>query len=343
MADAPMKKPSAHEALSMLRQISPEHGDTLARHIYTDSMVPEMGNKFSYEDFLSRNKDKGFHVLTDLNDFKEINKLHGNPVGDQAIKRFGEVASKISRNLGLKAHRFGGDEFGFHAKSPEQATAFAHQLKRALEKEPKIGGTHNLAASIGIGAGKGQAEESLISAKKKLGEYNPETGTRKNFHTPGNSPSVVHSNVGAGIETPKVESEPQQFANPLSKSQMAIISEATPVYPANNDGSLKDILNNLEIPFVEIEEHFNDSRTALLVGPINEELAKTLAQDYGQESVLYINAPDDIRLIYVNGDNSNKFHKAEQINILERKPEDGYFFLPKENMFFNFWFNYKLE
>ena len=323
----------------MLRNISPEHGDVIGRHIYQDSMTG-LGNKFSYEDFLSRNHDKGTHVLTDMNDFKEINKLHGNEVGDQAIKRFGELAGKLSRSMGLKGHRIGGDEFSFHAETPEKAQAFAHQLKRQLEKEPKIGNTHNLSASIGIGSGKAHAEKSLIEAKKKLGNYNDKTGLREPYHTPGNAPNVVHS----GLEAPEAQPLPKmEFANPLSKSQMAIISEGAATYPSVNDGSLKDTLNNLKIPFTELEEHFNDVRASLLVGPIEEDLAKALAEDYGQESVIYISNPDDIKLIYVNGPNSQKFHQSKKVNILEEKPKDGYFYLKKEETVFSFWFDYSFN
>lgn len=33
-----------------------------------------MGNRMSYKDFLTRNRDKGVHSITDLTDFGLINK-----------------------------------------------------------------------------------------------------------------------------------------------------------------------------------------------------------------------------------------------------------------------------
>jgi diguanylate cyclase (GGDEF)-like protein len=333
MAD---KKPTVHEALKMLRSVSPEHGEAMARHIYTDKLVPEIGNKFSYEDHLSRNRDKGYHILTDMNNFSEINKLHGNEVGDSAIKRFGQIASETSRSLGLKAHRIGGDEFAFHSDSPEKAQAFAHELQRKLTKEPKIGGTHNLAASIGVGMGKDQGEKSLIEAKKKLGVYDEATGKRKDYHTPGNAPSVVHFGFKNKAEVEPDPAVPMDLSNPLTKN-MAIISDSAPNYPAIK--SLKQTLHEFNIPFVNLEDHYGEAKPAVLIGPVDENLAKALAEDSGQESLIYLKSPSDIKLMYVNGPLAGSFHKADAINTFEKRPECGYYYMSKSETIFNFWFN----
>ena len=333
------QEPSLHDSLRMLRQVSPEHGKVVARHIYADTLVPNVGNKFAYNDFLSRHADHGTHIAMDLNNFKEINKLHSQEAGDKAIQRFGDLASKISRGMGLKMFRTGGDEFAAHAETPEKAMAFANELKRQLAKEPKIGGTHNLSTSIGIGNNRQEAEKSLIQAKGKLGQQDPKTGLRTPNHPPGGAPTVMHSSFVTG-QPEKVE--PTEFVNPLSKSHMAILTDVSPVFPSASDlPPLKETLSELKIPFFDLEENYGVSKKAVLAGPMEEDLAKAIAQDYGQESVIYINDPQhDVRLIYVQeGNRLNQFHKAENINILNERPKNGYFYLKSQETLFAPWFS----
>jgi len=64
-----MSKPTIQEAIALLRQISPDHGEAVAGHIFKDTKIPTMGNEFAYNDFLSRHKDRGYHVSADLTDF----------------------------------------------------------------------------------------------------------------------------------------------------------------------------------------------------------------------------------------------------------------------------------
>ncbi|WNM70324.1 nucleotide cyclase [Myxococcus phage Mx1] len=194
LEDLKKMDPKLSAALSAVRGAGlKDHADTIARGLYTDTMVPKMGNKMAYNDFLSRNKDSGIHAHVDMNDFGQINKYHGEKMGDNAIKRFGTVASEVSRMFGGKAFRNGGDEFKFWFHKPEHAHGFARELRSRLEKESKVGGTHNLAASIGLGYGPDHAETALLHAKKQLGQTDPATGKRVNMHSVGNAPTVVHS------------------------------------------------------------------------------------------------------------------------------------------------------
>lgn len=187
--------PALAQALQNIRAGKGTANDAnlLARGMYTDTMVPKMGNKIAYNDHLSRHGNDGYHVHVDMNDFGQINKQHGERTGDQAIKQFGGIASDVSRTFGGKAYRNGGDEFKFWFHRPEQAHGFARELRSRLEKQPKVGGTHNLAASIGIGYNPNHAESSLQEAKKQLGSTDPMSGARHNLHAMGNAPSVIHS------------------------------------------------------------------------------------------------------------------------------------------------------
>lgn len=185
--------PAMRRALENIRlgRATPQDAEAVESGYYSDTHVPTMGNAKAYKDFLSRNNNKGIHVHADLNDFGQINKLHGEKHGDAAIKKFGKIASEISRSLGGKSFRNGGDEFKFWFHEPEHAHAFARQLRTKLEAHPKVRGTHNLAASIGIGFNRDHAESSLLEAKKQMGPT--VNGKRQNLHAVGDAPTVIHS------------------------------------------------------------------------------------------------------------------------------------------------------
>lgn len=235
-SDLQKMDPALAQALSNIRagKSTPKDAEVLARGMYTDTMVPKMGNKLAYNDFLTRHGNAGTHVHVDMNDFGQINKHHGEKVGDHAIKNFGKVASEVSRMFGGKAFRNGGDEFKFHFAKPEAAHGFARELRSRLERLPKAGGTHNLAASIGIGHNPDHAEGALLEAKKQLGPTDVKTGKRQNIHSLGNAPTVIHSKsheptppgwkpakakeVKPVKTFPAVQHPSLKFHNPLAKS-----------------------------------------------------------------------------------------------------------------------------
>jgi diguanylate cyclase (GGDEF)-like protein len=246
--------PKMAEALRAIRQAGlAQHADTVARNLFTDVMVSSMGNKMAYQDFLTRNQDKGAHVHVDMNDFGQINKFHGERTGDHAIKRFGSIAQEVSRQMGGKSFRNGGDEFKFWFHKPDHAHAFARTLRERLEKEPKVGSqgnpTHNLAASIGIGFNPDHAESALLHAKKQLGPTDAVTGKRTNKHSLGNAPTVIHSLThetphptwqegpgipsGAPLKTARLTPPGLSLHNPLAKTEETIQTPGVePSHPA---------------------------------------------------------------------------------------------------------------
>lgn len=151
----------------------PEEASVLARRIYTDTLVPMMGNKFAYTDFLTRHMDKGIHVHVDLNDFGEFNKVHGDLVGDEILAAFGAMASRLSRLYRGKAFRFGGDEFKFHFESFKVARKFVADLVKSLSGAC-LRDLH-VTASIGIGNGRDRAERALMVAKARKKENGGQT------------------------------------------------------------------------------------------------------------------------------------------------------------------------
>lgn len=190
--------PSVWEAIQSLRSRLDSDEEMsgsltkLVNALLTDQMIPSMGNKAAYKRHYEGHQDKGVHVHADLNDFGQINKLHGHEAGDQAIKSFGALANQLSRKHGGKSFRVGGDEFRFHFNDPDTAHTFTRELQRQLSAYPKVGGTHNLAASIGLGRNLDEAENSVMRAKSMLGSMD-ETGKRINTHEIGNAPTTVFS------------------------------------------------------------------------------------------------------------------------------------------------------
>lgn len=210
---------SLKKALAETRKFNPAVGKVLAKHIYTDTLCPWVGNRFAYNDFLSRHKHHGIHVSVDLNSFSNINNTQGHLAGDEAIKKFFKISSEISRGLKGKNFRVGGDENRLFFDSPKAAETFASMLKERLSTE-KIG-DHILSASVGIGYTPEEAELALKQAKEELGPMFE--GERIKRHAVGQEPTSIVSNLSktppnhwkAPAQSPKEEAGLLKLRNPL--------------------------------------------------------------------------------------------------------------------------------
>lgn len=355
--------PSLARALANVRAgtATKQDADLLARGMYTDTLIPKMGNKLAYNDFLSRNENQGIHVNADLNDFGQINKLHGDAMGDAAIKRFGEIASETSRMFGGKSFRSGGDEFKFWFHRPEHAHGFARELRARIEREPKVGGTHNLAASVGIGYNRGHAENALLDAKKQLGTTNV-FGHRDNFHTTGNAPSVVQSKLhepmppgwkpSKGLPeqqpktTPNLAEPGLKFHNPLGKNEVhnpvpehihpvlsgrgsvGIMTAENPRFHSVEDGGnerLENELKNRGVKFEKITGKYdiNNLEHSFLIHDLSEKDLIDLGGRYGQETVIH-SKNGNHKMIHVNGPNVGNYHPGSGVNEFSTPPEMYY-------------------
>lgn len=169
--------------LSKIRQLAPDSARVIANKLFVDHMVPGVGNKAAYEDFLTRPRG-GVHVILDGNSFGHLNKVQGQSAGDQAIKAMFGAAKRASRQFKGKLFRVGGDEGVLHFTTPEQAYGFARSLRHELSRLPPIGGTHALSMSVGIGQSPQHAEQALIHAK---------TAKKVSGRPPGQEDTHVHS------------------------------------------------------------------------------------------------------------------------------------------------------
>ncbi len=70
-------------------------------------------------------------VILDLDDFKQVNEVHGHLAGDEVLRRVGTALRASVRAYDLVA-RYGGDEFAIIAIDADEATA-AEVAQRAVE------------------------------------------------------------------------------------------------------------------------------------------------------------------------------------------------------------------
>lgn len=91
-------------------------------------------------------------VLIDLDEFKQLNDVHGHETGDRAIRTVGTVLKQAVR-AGDLAGRYGGDEFVLvlPGAGEEEASVVAERVREALASAPKGPGPA-LAASLGVSA-----------------------------------------------------------------------------------------------------------------------------------------------------------------------------------------------
>lgn len=178
--DVDMKKmePELKASLEGIRaavkagHLKPEHLKGITSKIFTSSMIPTMGNKMAYNDFLSRPKE-GYHVHVDLAGFGKLNKAPFNyQTGDKAIKdSFTAMREALDETVGRKlskAWHISGDEARAHLPTKEHAIAFSKAFGKKLAALPKIGGVHQLAASIGYGPTPEHAEDALTKVKAEF-------------------------------------------------------------------------------------------------------------------------------------------------------------------------------
>ena len=112
-------------------------------------------------------------VLADLDDFKKVNDTYGHDVGDEALRRFGEILQETVRDVDLPV-RLGGEEFAVLVPDTGLAGAaqLAERLRKALEEatvgehQPRI----RLTASFGVSSfpEAAAAEDLLTDADRRL-------------------------------------------------------------------------------------------------------------------------------------------------------------------------------
>ena len=111
-------------------------------------------------------------LVIDLNEFKEINDVHGHGGGDAALVAFGAKLNELTRETDFVA-RVGGDEFAVVLLNSDRFSAekAAERFRESLDFVSWIGGKSvRLWASVGLAHSADGAESALARADVKMYE-----------------------------------------------------------------------------------------------------------------------------------------------------------------------------
>jgi diguanylate cyclase (GGDEF)-like protein len=152
----------------------------VASQATTDSLTG-LANRWAFDEELAlewrraeRVGDPLALILADIDDFKSVNDRHGHQVGDQVLRRVGEILAANVRQVDLAA-RYGGEEFAVIVPETdlEGAIQLADRLRTALateEIELPDGSRITVTSSFGVAVKGGlpRAEDLVAGADEAL-------------------------------------------------------------------------------------------------------------------------------------------------------------------------------
>jgi len=114
-------------------------------------------------------------ILIDIDDFKQLNDLHGHSVGDSVLKQTAEVMNGVVRDMDLLA-RYGGEEFALLASQTdlEGATALAEKMRITVSGTrfpflcPEGASELSITVSIGVAQFNGDPKALFNDADRAL-------------------------------------------------------------------------------------------------------------------------------------------------------------------------------
>ncbi|MBV9803654.1 MAG: diguanylate cyclase [Solirubrobacterales bacterium] len=169
----------AEEELSFVRAVASMLATALARlrseeRVRYEAMhdpLTGLANRTLLRDRLEhalarREQDPTAALFVDLDNFKQVNDLHGHATGDAVLV---EIARRMHAAVrpGDTVARLGGDEFVAVCENIDQEAALAigRRLRQAIQQPLSAGGVeHHLFASIGIAIGASDPEALLANA-----------------------------------------------------------------------------------------------------------------------------------------------------------------------------------
>jgi diguanylate cyclase (GGDEF)-like protein len=132
-----------------------ERGKQLAHEAATDSLT-QLPNRAAFTDALERScaaRQPAILAFVDLDNFKDINDIHGHVVGDQILRMVAEKV-KFEMPADTMISRLGGDEFVVlceDIRDPLEARLIGQQLRRLLNRPIELGEkSMTVGASIGV-------------------------------------------------------------------------------------------------------------------------------------------------------------------------------------------------
>ena len=153
LAAAACRNASAHAGLALAART-----DALTGCLNHSAMHDALGRE------IERCRRKGHMlslVIVDLDEFKQVNELHGHLAGDDVLRQVGESLRESVRAYDLVA-RYGGDEFAVIAMDADEATAteVARRAVEAIERALATLGSAGEATAATAGVAEWQAGDS---------------------------------------------------------------------------------------------------------------------------------------------------------------------------------------
>ncbi|WP_430009281.1 sensor domain-containing diguanylate cyclase [Methylophaga lonarensis] len=114
-------------------------------------------------------------ILIDIDNFKEVNDIHGHRAGDQVLQQLADMMTQLSRPQDILV-RYGGEEFLLLAESPEPkyVVALAERLRQRFARTPHTLNDIQIPHTISLGISELQPDEdkpleqALMRADKAL-------------------------------------------------------------------------------------------------------------------------------------------------------------------------------
>lgn len=146
---------------------------TAQRQATTDSLTGLL-NRRATESELMRVHETGtpfVFAMLDIDHFKNLNDVHGHPVGDAALRTFANAVRMTMRESDI-AGRFGGEEFVlvFTDSSEAQALSAIERLRAELQAVCAVSGvpTFTFSAGVATSASRTTVDEILKLADQRL-------------------------------------------------------------------------------------------------------------------------------------------------------------------------------
>lgn len=161
---AEIPAPSVNRLMAELDQLKKEltaaqnHVIELENKAHEDDLLPVLNRRgFDRElertlAFLKRHGSDVSLIYIDLDDFKDVNDIHGHAAGDAALRHLADILIANVRRSDVVA-RLGGDEFAIllHRADTESAHLKAEQLYRALDSSALVYGGKEIPISLTSG------------------------------------------------------------------------------------------------------------------------------------------------------------------------------------------------
>ena len=151
--------------------------ETVERQAVTDDLTG-LANARAFWAILGRELERSRRfgsslglVMLDIDDFKQVNDLHGHQRGDEVLAHVAEVLRKLSRDIDTTA-RYGGEELALILPETDLdgAALLAERVREAIESIHVAGargsGSLQVTASFGVAAApqNGSDREALVAA-----------------------------------------------------------------------------------------------------------------------------------------------------------------------------------